>query len=221
MKPARSRALIAFLAAAVTAGAPGVSRGLNSFDQCVLEWNEDCAYRSMDCFMRDVSEAWDSENLVLASLPVMVYGDERAWLCLELAWKSLMISEAATAALKWATNRQRPHGEPHSRANSSFPSSHASSSFAVAFSISTCYPRFSVAAYGGAALIAYSRVYLDAHYATDVLVGAGVGILGGYLADRYLKKWHVDRGALIEKIPIRIRIGEGTGSVRVYFSRRM
>jgi hypothetical protein len=203
------------------AGLPAEARGLNSLDRCVNEWTDECRYKSMDCFMQDVSEAWNSENLVMASLPVIAYGDERSFRCLELAWKSLLISEAATGALKWATDRQRPDGEPHSRANSSFPSSHASSSFAVAFSVSTYYPRWSIPAYGMAALISYSRVYLDAHYASDVIVGAGIGILGGYLANRYLGELHVDRRALVEKIPIRIQVGEGLGSVRVYFSRRM
>jgi len=206
---------------AAAGGLPAQAYGLNSFDACVCEWTDECRYKSMDCFMQDVSEAWNSENLVMASLPVVFYGDEKAFLCLELAWKSLMISEATTAALKWVADRQRPNGEPHSRANSSFPSSHASSSFAVAFSISTYYPRWSIPAYGTAALIAYSRVYLDAHYTSDVIVGAGIGILGGYLANRYLQPWHVDRGALVDKIPIRIQVGEGLGSVRVYFSRRM
>lgn len=206
---------------AAAAGLPGDAYGLDSLDCCVAGWTDECRYRSMDCFMQDVSEAWNPENLVLASLPVALWGDEKAFRCLEIAWKSLLISEVATSALKWATNRQRPDGESHSRANSSFPSSHASSSFAVAYSVSTYYPKWSVPAYGMAALISYSRVYLDAHYAGDVIVGAGIGILGGYLANRYLQKWHVDRGALVEKIPIRIEVGEGLGSVRVYFSRRM
>lgn len=212
-------ALFAFLAAAAIA--PTDSYCLNPVDRCVLEWTDECRYRSMECFMTDVSEAWKAENLVLASIPVIVYGDDRAFRCLELAWKSLLISESTTAALKLATNRGRPDGEPHSRANSSFPSSHASSSFAVAFSISTYYPEWSIAAYGMATLISYSRVYLDAHYASDVVAGAAVGILGGYLANRYLQAWHLDRRELVSHIPLRIEIGEGLGSVRVYFSRRM
>ena len=175
----------------------------------------------MDCFMTRVSEVWSSENLVLASLPVIVYGDERAFRCLELSWKSLLISEAATAALKWVTNRQRPDGEPHSRANSSFPSSHASSSFAVAHSVSRYYPRFSAAAYAGAALVSYSRMYLDAHHPSDVIVGAGVGIMGGYLAARYLEDLHIDRAAFLERSPVRIQVGDGLGSVRVAFTWRM
>jgi hypothetical protein len=221
MKQKRLTILVLGALFAAAAGLPAESYGLNSLDRCVNEWTDECRYRSMDCFMQDVSEAWNPENMVMASVPVVFYGDEKAFLCLELAWKSLMISEATTAALKWTTNRQRPDGEPHSRANSSFPSSHASSSFAVAYSISTYYPRWSIPACGVAALISYSRVYLDAHYASDVIVGAGIGILGGYLANRYLQKWHVDRGALVDKIPIRVQVGEGLGSVRVYFSRRM
>jgi hypothetical protein len=198
---------------------PADSHCMSPLDGQLLGWADECRYRSMDCFMTDVSEAWNPRNLVLASAPVALYGDEKAFLCLELAWKSLMISEASTAALKLATNRQRPNGETYSRGNSSFPSSHASSSFAVAFSVSTYYPGWSIPAYGAAVLICYSRVYLDAHYASDVIAGAGIGIVGGYLANRYLKEWHVDRRALVEKIPIRIEAGEGLGSVRVYFRK--
>jgi hypothetical protein len=200
---------------------PTDSLCLSAEDMQVLRSVDECRNRSMDCFMRDISEAWNMENLVLASVPVALHGDEKAFLCLELAWKSLFISETTTATLKLATNRQRPDGQPHSRTNSSLPSSHASSSFAAAYSISRYYPKWSIPAYGMAALISYSRIHLNAHHVSDVIAGAGIGILGGYLADSYLQGWHVDRQSLVNKLPVRITVGEGLGSVRVYLSRRM
>lgn len=206
---------------AATPCLPSNSSCLDRFDMRVLRSMGECRERSMQCFMTDVSEAWTVENLVLVSMPVAIYGDEKAFKCLELAWKSLLISETTTAALKWATNRQRPDGKPHSRANSSFPSSHASSSFAVAYSIARYYPKWSIPAYGMAALISYSRIYLNAHHTSDVIAGAGIGILVGYLAARYLESWHVDRRSLVEKLPVRISVDEGLGSVHVYFSRAM
>ncbi len=206
---------------AALAACPADSCGLEAIDTQVLEWTEECSHKSVDCFMENLSETWNPENLLLASVPVIVLGNEKAFRCLELAWKSLMISEATTAALKLAVNRQRPDGDPHSRANSSFPSSHASSSFAVAFSISTYYPKWSIPAFGMSALIAYSRVYLDAHYPGDVIAGAAIGVMGGYLANRYLAGWHIDRAEVARAIPLRIEIGEGLGSVRIYFSRRL
>ncbi|MGD9140940.1 MAG: phosphatase PAP2 family protein [bacterium] len=220
---ARTKHILAVLFTLIAAAAarPTGSYCLEPIDMRVLESADECRYRSMDCFMTDVSEAWNPENLILASLPVMALGDDRAFRCLELAWKSMLISESTTAALKWTVNRERPDGEPHSRANSSFPSSHASSSFAVAFSVSTYYPRWTIPAYGMAALISYSRVYLDAHHPGDVIVGAGIGVLGGYLANRYLRRWHVDRGEVLSQIPIRVEAGEGLGSVKIYFSRRI
>ena len=221
MRPADHRILAACLLLGAAMLLPSESLCLNPIDGKVLEWTDDCRFRTVDCFMTDVSEAWNRENLILASVPIALYGNERAFRCLELAWKSLMISESTTAVLKTACNRQRPDGEPHSRANSSFPSSHASSSFAVAYSISSYYPRWSIAAFGMAALISYSRVYLNAHYTSDVIAGAGIGILGGYLARRYLEHWHVDRQEIAESLPIRIEVDKGLGSVRVYFSRRM
>jgi hypothetical protein len=221
MKQTKSTCLILGVLSAATVCLPGDAFCLNAFDMRVLQWTDECRNRSMDCFMTDVSEAWNPENLLLASMPVILYGDEKAFLCLELACKSLLISETTTAALKAATNRQRPDGEPHSRANSSFPSSHASSSFAVAYSISRYYPKWSIPAYGMAALISYSRVYLDAHHASDVIAGAGIGVLGGYLAGRYLQRWHFDRQSFVSKLPVRIAVGEGLGSVRVCISRRL
>jgi membrane-associated phospholipid phosphatase len=194
---------------------------LDKMDMKVLEWNGGCDSGSLDDFMTNLSEAWNSENLILASLPVVFYGDRRAFLCLELAWKSLVISESTVGLLKIATNRQRPNGEKHSRANSSFPSGHATSSFAVAYSVSRYYPRWSVPAFAAASLISYSRVYLDAHYPSDVIVGAGIGILSSYIAHRYLGAWHVDREAFVARLPFRIDVGPGHGRVRVYFSRAM
>jgi hypothetical protein len=217
----RRAVIIIGMLSALAVCLPADSYCMSPADREACEGTPECRYRSMHCFMTDVSEAWKPANLVMASLPVAFYGDDKAFRCLELAWKSLMISESATAILKLAVDRQRPDGSSHSRANSSFPSSHASSGFAVAYSIAHYYPKWSVPAYGMAALISYSRVYLDAHYASDVVVGAGIGIVAGYLASRYLEGWHVSRGALVEGLPLRIEVGDGLGSVRVYVSRRM
>lgn len=216
--------LLCVLIAAATpeaAGRPDDSYAIDSIDRRVLASTGECRYRSLDCFMTDISETWKPENLMLASLAVVIVGDDRAFRCLELAFESLFISECATATLKWTTNRQRPNGEPHSRANSSFPSSHASSSFAVAYSVSAYYDGWAIPAFGMAALISCSRVYLDAHHPGDVIAGAGIGLMGGYLARRYLGRWHIDRGEVLSRIPVRLEVGEGLRSVRLYFSHRM
>ena len=63
-----------------------------------------------------------------------------------------------------------PVGDP------SFPSGHTSASFAAATALYAMDKRWGIAAYGFAALMGFSRLYLGVHFPTDVIVGAGVGV---------------------------------------------
>jgi membrane-associated phospholipid phosphatase len=80
-----------------------------------------------------------------------------------------------TYAIKYATQRTRPNGDPHS-----FPSGHASTSFATATVLQEHYgwkaglPAFAAASYAAA-----SRVADNQHWASDVVFGAFVGIASG------------------------------------------
>ena len=66
----------------------------------------------------------------------------------------------------------------------SFPSSHAVNSFALAAIFGFYEKKLWIITAPGAALVAFSRVYLGVHYPADVIVGAIVGIGFGYLAYR-------------------------------------
>ena len=62
----------------------------------------------------------------------------------------------------------------------SFPSNHASNTFALAAFISYNYRRLAIPSFLAAGLVGYSRIYLSAHYPTDVLAGAAWGMLLGF-----------------------------------------
>jgi undecaprenyl-diphosphatase len=92
---------------------------------------------------------------------------------------------------KYFTNRPRPyvsHPDPepllHAQLELSFPSGHAATSFVGAALLATFVPRFAVAFYALAALVAWSRVYVGVHYPSDVIAGALLGLAVAFLLRR-------------------------------------
>ena len=95
-------------------------------------------------------------------------------------------------AIKAVTRRQRPSdipiGKPFTNTffnggksplkGSSFPSGHAAAAFSVATVVANRYSRHRwvpIALYGMAALISASRVTSNAHFTSDVFLGAAIG----------------------------------------------
>jgi membrane-associated phospholipid phosphatase len=104
---------------------------------------------------------------------------------------SLIASGIVTPTIKLVIGRARPRENvgiakfhPFSLAyssNSSFPSGHTTEAFALASVIATHYEEtwVSCASYSIAGLVGIARSYHDAHFASDVLVGALIGTLIG------------------------------------------
>lgn len=63
----------------------------------------------------------------------------------------------------------------------SMPSSHAVNNFAVAVFFYRIYPKLKWVLLGSAFVIALSRPYVGVHYPSDILVGALIGSLFGYI----------------------------------------
>jgi membrane-associated phospholipid phosphatase len=115
-------------------------------------------------------------------------------------WKRAGTAGLAAAALALAVNqviihiwqRPRPYqAHPHTiipllarSTDPSFPSDHASAAFGIAIGILLVHRRAGYLFLAGAILIALSRVATGMHYPTDVLAGAAIGIVSGYLAAR-------------------------------------
>ncbi len=77
----------------------------------------------------------------------------------------------------------------------SFPSGHATTVFALATVIAILWPRGRVLIYTVAAWIAASRIFIGAHYFTDVVVGAALGTAFPYLVrERFAaRRWLFER----------------------------
>lgn len=159
----------------------------------LLKINRDWTARSLDALMPVVTD--------LHRVPWFVYGVAPAAVALWLwkgrkrALKVLVVAALAVGAgdllafrvVKPLVGRPRPEraGVPViERAPASgalsFPSNHAVNMGAAAAVLSAAYPGGAFAFGGAALLVAYSRVYVGAHYPGDVLGGLLLGAAVGW-----------------------------------------
>jgi len=87
---------------------------------------------------------------------------------------------------KWGVNRPRPDGERR-RGNSSFPSSHAANAAALALVLGQRWRRLAPGLWLLASLVAFSRIYLNRHFLSDVLCGVMIGVGIGWLVLSWLR----------------------------------
>jgi membrane-associated phospholipid phosphatase len=72
----------------------------------------------------------------------------------------------------------------------SLPSGHGTTAFAAAFAIGALLPRLRVPLWMLAAMVAVSRVAVSAHYPSDVIAGALIGVFGALV----VRNWFAARG---------------------------
>jgi undecaprenyl-diphosphatase len=99
-------------------------------------------------------------------------------------------SALVNGPVKWFVGRERPRS-PGERPlplrtprTSSFPSGHATSAFCAAALLSDGDPGWRPLYYGLALVVAWSRVYVEIHHASDVVAGMAAGALLGSLGRR-------------------------------------
>jgi membrane-associated phospholipid phosphatase len=106
-------------------------------------------------------------------LPLVTDGEKGGQRSLRIL-DTLATSAALCYGVKSVIQSPRPDNE---RELDSFPSCHAMTAFSVARMQSQYHPDWAIAWYAGATLIGYSRVDLNRHRLSDVLIGAGLGYL--------------------------------------------
>ena len=132
-------------------------------------------------------------------------------------------------SIKYTAKEQRPDGTSHN----AWPSGHTATSFAGATILHKEYgltrsPWYSVAGYGVATATAILRILNNRHWVSDILSGAGIGImsteLGYALSDVFfegkgLLRNNIDSIASIIQRPsfFAISMGVGIGSPRMHF----
>lgn len=127
-----------------------------------------------------------------------------------LSIESVAITGALTAITKQLAGRHRPNAGDGPQAwdgpmspdkNYSFFSGHTSFAFAIASTVSEVYKDdgvvIPIVAYSLATLVGLSRIHDDAHWASDVALGAAVGyFIGKFIAKRHAegkwKNWNIN-----------------------------
>ena len=105
------------------------------------------------------------------------------------SWRDLVCLEAGSAILAFSINTGMKHTlgveRPYSGVYSSFPSGHTVTAFLGAEILrreyGKEYPGIAIAGYTLATGVGIMRMYNNRHWASDVLAGAGVGILSASL----------------------------------------
>jgi membrane-associated phospholipid phosphatase len=103
------------------------------------------------------------------------------------------INGVLTSAVKYTVQRRRPDGGRYS-----FPSGHTSATFATAAVLENHYGlRAGLPAYALGAYVAGARLHDRKHFASDTLMGAGIGLVAGHVT-----RAHGSRRATAAIVPL-------------------
>ncbi len=120
---------------------------------------------------------------------------------------ALILEFAIVYSLKFAVDRPRPFVtydiEPLISAfsSTSFPSGHTAQLFCAATVISLFRRKYAAPMFLLAFMVAVSRMYLYAHYPTDVLAGAIIGVAAAWFTIEYIMR--------SERITVFVKIRDG------------
>jgi membrane-associated phospholipid phosphatase len=149
---------------------------------------------------------WYYFILVPAYLIFLFFAKSKIWsMRILFLFISLSVSGLINMLIKWIAGRHRPinmfnnsqFGFDYFRIiyeSTSFPSGHTVTSFALAAAISIICPRWSIPAFAAAVAIGMSRIMITAHYLSDVLAGAGIGILCTVAVKYYFDRYNLKLG---------------------------
>lgn len=138
---------------------------------------------------RLISHTGDGHLYLLLGLIAWVVEPSSGAIFLKVGILAFIIELPIYWTLKNAFRRRRPYDRSESLTSFiqpadrySLPSGHTAAGFLMATLIASFYPQYAAAAYGWALAVSASRILLGVHFFTDIVIGAGLGVLCAKLA---------------------------------------
>ena len=198
---------------------------------------------SISSYVTDFGGLYEVYTLTALAAYGYIFKNEKTKNATFLATQAYLSAAAIETSLKYLTGRQRPsyndpvtgmnsptwHGpfyefkkgstgsKPPSNAFTSFPSGHTTVAFAAATVFAMEYKDIKyvpILAYSAATLIGLSRLVQNAHWASDVLVGAVLGYLSGrQVVNNYHRYSKIQSGILKKKNSLTFTLNYFNGTV--------
>jgi undecaprenyl-diphosphatase len=176
---------------------------IETFDNAILNWFQSIQNDTLTWILKVLTSVGHAAILWILLGLILVLRKKTRWVGVTMLAALILCGLVGNLALKPLIARPRPcwvHPEIVLKianpTDYSFPSGHAMSSFAAATVVLLWNRRSGIAAFFVAVLMACSRLYFYVHYPTDVLAGALIGILLGWLSyamigrERKNKSWY-------------------------------
>jgi membrane-associated phospholipid phosphatase len=131
--------------------------------------------------------------------------------------KRLALAEAICNASVFAIKSQTKHIRPDGSTRNSFPSGHTAQAFCAAAFLDReygkQYPWLRWLGYGMATTTGVCRILKNRHWASDVVLGAGIGYLSVDLSYRLFDRWEMNKNLQVTPI-----IGNQTYGLRMVYN---
>jgi undecaprenyl-diphosphatase len=162
------------------------------FDKSVFFFFQDLQNPWLDLYF-----AWPTRMgevriiLILLTFGIVIFDKKRCPLSIPAGMIAILTASWISPVLKAFFRRPRPyvfwensHVIFQKPQDAAFPSGHTAVIFSAAFVVARYYPRQASWAYAVAVWVGVTRLYVGVHYPSDLLGGAALGALCGWLACR-------------------------------------